>query len=86
MDVTQVIDVLRDGVFVAIKIAAPMLLLSMLVGVLISIFQAVTQIHEQTIGFALKLVVIIIICLVYGNKMLEMMVEYARSLYTLMLS
>ena len=46
MDTTQVMDQLREAVGIAIKLAAPMLLLSMLVGVVVAIFQAVTQIHE----------------------------------------
>ena len=41
---------MRDGVWVVIKLCAPMLLLSMAVGVLLAIFQAVTQIHEQTLS------------------------------------
>ena len=45
MDTTQVMDLVRDAVGVAIKLSAPMLLLSMLVGVVVAIFQAVTQIH-----------------------------------------
>ena len=57
MDTAQVTDLLRDAVGVALKLASPMLVLSMLVGVVVAIFQAVTQIHEQTISFVLKLIV-----------------------------
>ena len=56
MGTTQVVDVFRDGIGVVIRLAGPMLLLSMAVGVLTAIIQAVTQIHEQTISFILKLV------------------------------
>ena len=48
MDTTMITEILRSGVWVVIKLSAPMLLLSMAVGVLLAIFQAVTQIHEQT--------------------------------------
>ena len=78
-------DVLRDGVGVAIRLAGPMLILSMLVGVLIAIFQAVTQIHEQTIAFALKLLVIVVVLLLGGGWMLETLQDFTRSLFTLML-
>ena len=61
MDTTTVIDVLREAVSVALKLGGPMLILSMLVGVVIAIFQAVTQIHEQTISFMLKLIVVILV-------------------------
>lgn len=51
MDVAQVADIFRDGVGVAIRLGAPLLLMSMTVGVFTAILQAVTQIHEQTIAF-----------------------------------
>ena len=64
MDTAQVTDLLRDAVGVALKLASPMLLLSMLVGVVVAIFQAVTQIHEQTISFVLKLIVVVGVLLI----------------------
>jgi len=85
MTTAQVTDVLRDGVVVAIKLAGPMLILSMLVGVIIAVFQAVTQIHEQTISFVLKLIVVIAVLLIGGGWMLETLQDYARELFTLMM-
>ena len=70
MDTTQITELLREGVWVAIKLGGPMLVLSMAVGVLIAIFQAVTQIHEQTLSFILKLIVVVLVCLVGGNWMM----------------
>lgn len=80
----EVADVLREGVGVALKIGAPLLLLSMLVGVLVAIFQAVTQIHEQSLAFILKLIVAVIVLLVGGGWMLETLLDYTRYLFTLM--
>ena len=77
-------DILREGVWLVIKLCAPMLLLSMLVGVLLAIFQAVTQIHEQTLSFILKLIVVVLVCLVGGNWMMETLLDYTRNLFTLM--
>lgn len=84
MDPSIVSDVLRDGVGVAIKLAAPMLLLSMLIGVVVALFQAVTQIHEQTISFILKLIVVIAVLLIGGGWMMETLLDYSRSLFELM--
>jgi flagellar biosynthetic protein FliQ len=84
MDVNQVTEILREGVWVGLKLGGPMLLLGMLVGVLIAIFQAVTQIHEQTISFILKLTVIILVCLIGGGWMMETLLDYTRSLFLLM--
>ena len=80
----EVADVLREGVGVVLKIGAPLLLLSMLVGVLVAIFQAVTQIHEQSLAFILKLIVAVIVLLVGGGCMLETLLDYTRYLFTLM--
>ena len=84
MDPTLVSEVLREGVWVVIKLCAPMLLLSMGVGVLLAIFQAVTQIHEQTLSFIFKLTVVILVLLVGGGWMMENLLDYARELFALM--
>ena len=77
-------DILREGVWLVIKLCAPMLLLSMLVGVLLAIFQAVTQIHEQTLSFIFKLTVVISVLLIGGSWMMENLLDYARWLFELM--
>ena len=83
MDTSTVSNVLRDALTVAIKLSSPMLILGMVVGVLVAIFQAVTQIHEQTLGFILKLVVVIMVLLIGGSWMLETLQDYARELFQL---
>ena len=83
MDTAVITDVLREGVGVVIKLGGPMLVLSMLVGVIIAIFQAVTQIHEQTISFALKMIVVVAMLLMGGGWMLETLQDYTRELFTL---
>lgn len=84
MDTDQITTVLREGVWVAIKLGGPMLILSMAVGVLIAIFQAVTQIHEQTLSFIFKLTVVILVLLIGGSWMMETLLDYARTLFGLM--
>ena len=80
----EVVDVMRQGIGVILKISGPLLILSMLVGVLVAIFQAVTQIHEQSLAFILKLVVVVGVLLVGGSWMLELLLDYTRYLFTLM--
>ena len=75
-------DVMRDAVGVALKLGGPMLILSMLVGVVVAILQAVTQIHEQSIGFILKVIVIVVILLVGGGWMLETLQDYTREIFS----
>ncbi|MBD5133621.1 MAG: flagellar biosynthesis protein FliQ [Clostridiales bacterium] len=86
MDTVQVTDILRDAVGVAIKLASPMLLLSMAVGVVVAIFQAVTQIHEQTIGFVLKLIVVVAVLLLGGGWMMDTLLDYTRQIFALIAS
>ncbi len=83
---SQVMDVMHAGVLVAVKLAGPMLILSMGVGVLIAILQAATQIHEQTLSFVPKLILIAVILLVFGGTMLEVMQDYTYELFALILS
>ena len=86
MDTTQVMDLVRDAVGVAIRLASPMLLLSMIVGVVVAIFQAVTQIHEQSIGFALKLIVVVTVLLLGGGWMLDTLKDYTYQVFRLIAS
>ena len=86
MNTTQVMDLVRDAVGVAIRLAGPMLVLSMIIGVVVAIFQAVTQIHEQSIGFALKLIVVITVLLLGGGWMLDTLKDYTYQIFRLIAS
>jgi flagellar biosynthetic protein FliQ len=69
----------------AVKLAGPILVVSMVVGILISIIQAATQIHEQTITFVPKLLVIGLMLLVMGSNMMEMLSDYTIHIFNTML-
>ena len=86
MDTTQVMDLMRDAVGVAIRLASPLLLLAMIVGIAVAIFQAVTQIHEQSIAFALKLIVVVTVLLLGGGWMLDMLKDYTYQVFRLIAS
>ena len=79
-------DLVRDAVGIAIRLASPMLLLGMIVGVTVAIFQAVTQIHEQSIGFALKLIVVVTVLLLGGGWMLDTLKDYTYQVFRLIAS
>lgn len=84
MSAEQIIDVFRDGIGVAIRLGAPVLLLCMLVGVVVAILQAVTQVHEQSISLIIKLIVVVMVLALGGGWMLESLQEYTRSIFDLM--
>jgi len=80
MNETQIIDVARDAIFVALKIAAGPMLAALVVGILISVFQALTQIQEQTLTFVPKIFVIFISVLLLMPFMLGTLETFVRSL------
>ncbi len=80
----HVSEVLLEALGVALRIAGPLLILSMIVGIIVAIFQAVTQIHEQSLGFILKLIVVIGALTIGGSWMMENLLVFCRYLFTLM--
>ena len=79
----EVADLMYDVFILVIQLAGPLLVISMMVGILISIIQAATQIHEQTITFVPTLLVIGIILVFSGSKMLEMLQEFTTRIFRL---
>lgn len=79
----QVSDLMYEVFVLAIQLAGPPLLISMLIGILISIIQAATQIHEQTITFVPKLLVIGIILVFTGSTMLTSLQEFTTRIFQL---
>jgi flagellar biosynthesis protein FliQ len=76
-----VMEIGRQAIEVTLMIAAPMLLGALAVGLIVSIFQAATQINEQTLQFVPKLVVEFLILLFFGPWMLQYMIDYIQRLF-----
>lgn len=81
MSIGLVLEVMRDAFLRILIIAAPALGVALVVGVVISIFQAVTQIQEQTLTFVPKLIAIFIAMIVCGNFMLTILLEFTKSIF-----
>ena len=64
MSASDVLSILSEGFLVAFKIAGPLLIASIVIGLIVAIFQAATQIHEQTLTFVPKLIIIALILLI----------------------
>ena len=75
------VDVFQEAILVIIRISGPILILCMLVGVVIALLQAVTQIHEQSIAFVLKLIVVIALLALGGGWMLGTLQDFARMIF-----
>jgi len=80
MNETQIIDVAREAIFVVIKIAGGPMMAALVVGIMISIFQALTQIQEQTLTFVPKILVIFVMVLLLMPFMLGTLETFVRSL------
>lgn len=70
----------------AFKLAGPMLVVSVLIGLLVAIFQAATQIHEQTLTFVPKVVVIALMLLFLGSWMIESFSDFVDRLFAVMIN
>lgn len=86
MSDVEVLDVMYQAFQLALRLAMPFLLVSMVVGVVIAIFQAATQINEQTMTFVPKLVAIMIMLGVMGSSMLVMLQEFTRQMFGLIVT
>lgn len=75
------IQIGRDALSMVMMVSAPMLILGLIVGVAVSIFQATTQIQEQSLAFIPKIIAVFIAVLVFGPWMLSLMVGYTREIY-----
>lgn len=79
----EVADLMYEVFVMAVQLAGPLLVISMLVGVIISVLQAATQIHEQTITFVPKLLVIGLILVFTGSKMLQTLQDFTIRIFQL---
>ena len=71
----------RQAVEVTLVLAAPMLLTALVVGLIISIFQAATQINEATLQFVPKMVAMFVVLILFGPWMLQYVVDYIQRLF-----
>ncbi len=76
-----VMELGRQALEITLLVSAPLLLAALITGLIISIFQAATQINESTLSFVPRLVAMFITLIVAGPWMLEVMIEYIRRLF-----
>ena len=81
MNIDDVATIASEALFIIIKTAAPVLLVSLIVGLIVSIFQAVTSIQEQTLTFVPKILAIFLTIIVLGHWMLNNMTGFMQSLW-----
>jgi flagellar biosynthesis protein FliQ len=83
MDISQAVSVVRGAIFEIAILAAPILLVAMAVGLVISILQATTSIQEQTLTFVPKIAAILIMLVLLGGWMLSSLKQYTITLFSM---
>lgn len=81
MDAGTVINIARQTIWVIVETAVPVLLVSMVVGLVISLFQTLTSIQEQTLTFVPKLIAILLTIMIIGSWMLNQITGFMNSLW-----
>ncbi|MBO5400657.1 MAG: flagellar biosynthesis protein FliQ [Spirochaetaceae bacterium] len=81
MSLGTVTALIRDGVFLVLKLSSPILIAALVVGLIVAIIQAVTSIQEQTLTFVPKLLVILIALVLLGSWMFASLRSYTVSLF-----
>ncbi|MEY8358049.1 flagellar biosynthesis protein FliQ [Anaerotruncus colihominis] len=79
----QVMGIFQQAIILAFKLAGPLLAISIIIGLVIAIFQAATQIHEQTLTFVPKVVAIALLLLLLGPWMITMLSDFMRNLFSM---
>ena len=80
----EVLAILQESLLVALKLSAPMLIISIAIGLVIAIFQAATQIHEQTLTFVPKVLAIALLLIILGSWMMTLMDDLVQRLFRIM--
>ena len=82
MTVDDVSMITQEALMLIIKVAAPVLIISLVVGLLISIFQTVTSIQEQTLTFVPKILAVFVAMMLLGSWMMNTMIEFMQTLWS----
>ncbi len=82
MTIDDIVQISSDALYTIVITAAPVLLVSLVVGLVISIFQTVTSIQEQTLTFVPKILAIFVALLIFGHWMMNNMVQFMERLWT----
>ena len=82
MTVSDVTAIASDALFLIIKVSAPILLVSLIVGLISSIFQTVTSIQEQTLTFVPKIIAVFLTLILLGNWVLTQITEFMNRLWS----
>lgn len=77
-----VLDLMRDALFMIIKISLPILLVGLVVGLIVSIFQTATSIQEQTLAFVPKIIAVFLAIIIFGSWIMNTLASYTTQVFS----
>lgn len=81
MDAAQVMDLGRESLWIAVKVAAPLLGVALAIGLLVGILQAATSIQEMTLSFIPKLAIMVLALVIFGGWQIAVMVDFFQRIF-----
>ncbi|MEG0693265.1 MAG: flagellar biosynthesis protein FliQ [Oscillospiraceae bacterium] len=84
MEQSDILGIFQEAIVVTIKLAAPLLIVSIVIGLVVAIFQAATQIHEQTLTFVPKIIATAVILWALGSWMIGVLSDFIKQLFDMM--
>lgn len=81
MDKSQVVDVFVDAIKTILMLSSPMLIIALLVGLVVAVFQATTQIQEQTLAFVPKIMAILLVTMFSANWIINSLIEFTNRIF-----
>lgn len=79
----EVLAIFQEALLVTLKLSAPLLIVSIVIGLIVAIFQAATQIHEQTLTFVPKVLAIALLLLILGSWMMTLLGDLMQRLFAM---
>ncbi len=77
----EILTIMQQAIYTILKVGAPMMITALVVGLLISIFQAMTQINEQTLVFVPKILAVLLALVLFGSWMMTTLIEFTVKLF-----
>lgn len=84
MTLGEAVALIKQSLITVIMAGGPALIASLIVGILISLFQSLTQIHEATLAFVPKIIVVFLVLIILGGWMLNILVDFSKEIFTKM--
>lgn len=86
MNEAIIVDIAREGIFTLVKMVAPMLLIAMIIGLIVGIFQALTQIQEMTLAFVPKIIAVFLSLIFLLPFMIGQITQFSQHMYDRIIS